>query len=94
VQGSDLLGRESRLGKVDVAGHRLVLRLCTRVCSPCAIGATTLPMSTPYSITVSPGSQSFSAGVWPIGVSLFAVIRTSLSSSGAQRTASGFTASL
>jgi len=56
VQGSDLLGRESRLGKVDVAGHRLVLRLCTRVCSPCAIGATTLPMSTPYSITVSPGS--------------------------------------
>ncbi len=34
--------------------QRLVLMLCTWACSPAAIGATTLPMSTPYLITVSP----------------------------------------
>ena len=35
--------------------HRLVLMFCTLRGSPLAIGATTLPMSTPYLITVSPG---------------------------------------
>src|SRR5690606_16110389 len=35
--------------------HRLVLTLWTCRCSPLAMGATTLPMSTPYLITVSPG---------------------------------------
>ena len=50
-----LVAPESRFREIHDAHHRLVLRFCTCVCSPRAIGATTLPMSTPYLITVSPG---------------------------------------
>ncbi len=47
---------EARPGKVHCHfHHRFVLKFCTWACSPLAIGATTLPMSTPYLITVSPG---------------------------------------
>src|SRR6476661_8064235 len=49
--------------------HRLVLMLWTCACSPLRIGSTTLPMSTPYLITVSPGAMSFSATLCPIGMS-------------------------
>src|SRR6476661_6766199 len=49
--------------------HRLVLMLWTCACSPLRIGCTTLPMSTPYLITVSPTAMSFSATLWPIGMS-------------------------
>ena len=42
----------AKTGK-PVAG--LVLTLCTCRCSPLVIGLTTLPMSTPYLMTVSPG---------------------------------------
>ncbi len=36
---------------------------------PVRIGCTTLPMSTPYLITVSPTAMSFSATLWPSGMS-------------------------
>src|SRR6185503_20909166 len=45
---------ETRFRKVH-SHHRFVLMFCTCACSPLAIGATTLPISTPYLITVSPG---------------------------------------
>ena len=51
--------------------QRLVLTLWTCKCSPFLIGATTLPMSTPYLITVSPTLKSFKATLWPIGISFF-----------------------
>ncbi|MGF6986996.1 hypothetical protein QFZ99_006537 [Paraburkholderia atlantica] len=44
-----------------VAYQRFVLMLCTCACSPALIGATTLPISTPYLNTVSPTAMSFSA---------------------------------
>src|SRR5262249_49070387 len=47
---------ETCLRKIDChSHHRFVLMFCTCACSPRAIGATTLPMSTPYLMTVSPG---------------------------------------
>src|SRR5690349_16543235 len=49
--------------------HRLVLMLWTCACEPLRIGCTTLPMSTPYLMTVSPTAMSFSATLWPIGMS-------------------------
>src|SRR6185503_7548158 len=45
---------ESGFAEIHVY-QRLVLTLCTWRCSPLPIGFTTLPMSTPYLITVSPG---------------------------------------
>ena len=48
--------------------------------APAAIGCTTLPMSTPYLITVSPTAMSFSATLWPIGMSCAhssAIVRSS-----------------
>src|SRR5205814_8575047 len=48
-----LISPESRF--VQVHGYqRFVLTLCTCRCSPLAMGFTTLPISTPYLMTVSP----------------------------------------
>ena len=49
-----LVAPESGFAEIHVY-QRLVLTLCTCRCSPLLIGCTTLPMSTPYLITVSPG---------------------------------------
>jgi hypothetical protein len=51
------------------AYHLLVLMFWTWACSPALIGATTLPMSMPYFHTVSPTAMSFSATLWPMGMS-------------------------
>jgi hypothetical protein len=45
---------ESGFAEIHVY-QRLVFTLCTCRCSPLPIGFTTLPMSTPYLMTVSPG---------------------------------------
>jgi hypothetical protein len=45
------------------------------------MGATTLPMSMPYLMTVSPTAMSFSATLWPIGMSCRACTSTMRSSS-------------
>src|SRR6202012_4130398 len=54
--------------------QRLVLRLWVWTCAPLAMGATTLPMSSPYLITVSPTARSLSAILWPMGAACFAVM--------------------
>ena len=56
-------------GLCSMRYHRFVLMLWTWACSPFLIGCTTLPMSTPYLITVSPTAMSFSAILWPSGMS-------------------------
>src|SRR5678815_1238875 len=53
----------------DARHQRLVLMLWTCACCPALIGATTLPMSTPYLITVSPTFRSFKATLCPSGMS-------------------------
>src|SRR5690606_23605981 len=63
------------------AYQRLVLMFCTWAGSPALMGATTLPMSTPYLKTVSPTAMSLSATLCPIGMSCCALTCMSLSSS-------------
>src|SRR5262249_38481504 len=69
-----LLLARCRLG-VDLAGillaashQRFVFRFCTCTCLPVATSAITLPMSSPYLMTVSPFFSGFSATLWPIGM--------------------------
>src|SRR5690606_5330457 len=54
------------------AYQRLVLRLWTCTCSPGFASAIMRPISSPYLMTVSPDFSSFSATLWPIGMSCLA----------------------
>src|SRR4051794_9674311 len=60
-------GRDARATR-GAQAQRLVFRLCVWTWSPALMGWTTLPMSHPYLMIVSPTLKSRRAILWPSGM--------------------------